>query len=101
MGAFGNEYSNNSLFYLELWSWPWSNMRSAHRLMVLYICAKSFQNVTNLIIILEMCAELFVNPKKGSKDIKHSRKHDGQTDNSLFFRFTSDRDKLTTHYYNY
>jgi len=32
---------------------PWSNMHSAHCLMVLYICAKSFQNFTNPSRVIE------------------------------------------------
>jgi len=41
----------------------WSNIRTAHWL-----------------IILDMCAELFVNSNRGSKDIERTRKHDEQTD---------------------
>ena len=42
---------------------PWSNIDTAHRL-----------------IILDICAKLFVNPTRGSKDIERTRKCDGQTD---------------------
>jgi len=42
---------------------PWSNKRTTHRL-----------------IILDICAELFVDPTRGSKDIEPTRKRDGQTD---------------------
>ena len=42
---------------------PWSNLGTAHRL-----------------IILDICAKLFVNPTRGSKDIERTRKCDGQTD---------------------
>ena len=42
---------------------PWSNIGTAHRL-----------------IILDMCAKLFVNPTRGLKDIERTRKHDEQTD---------------------
>ena len=42
---------------------PWSNIGTAHRL-----------------IILDICAKLFVNPTRGSKDIERTRKCDGQTD---------------------
>jgi len=36
---------------------PWSNIGTAHRL-----------------IILDICAKLFVNPTRGSKDIERTRK---------------------------
>ena len=39
---------------------PWSNISTAHRLII--------------------CAKLFVNPTRGSKDIERTRKRDGQTD---------------------
>jgi len=42
---------------------PWSNIGTAHRL-----------------IILDICAQIFVNPTRGSKDIERTRKRDGQTD---------------------
>ena len=42
---------------------PWSNISTAHRL-----------------IILDMCTTLFVNPTMGSKDIERIRKRDVQTD---------------------
>jgi len=42
---------------------PWSNIGTAHCL-----------------IILDICAKLFVNPTRGSKDIERTRKRDGQTD---------------------
>jgi len=42
---------------------PWSNIGTAHRL-----------------IILDICAKLFVNPTRGSKDIERTRKCYGQTD---------------------
>ena len=42
---------------------PWSNINTAHRH-----------------IILDICAQLFVNPTSGSKDIERTRKRDGQTD---------------------
>jgi len=42
---------------------PWSNIRTAHRL-----------------IILDICAELFENPSRGSKDIELTWKHDERTD---------------------
>jgi len=42
---------------------PWSNLGTAHRL-----------------IILDICAKLFVNPTIGSKDIERTRKCDGRTD---------------------
>ena len=42
---------------------PWSNKGNAHRL-----------------VILDICAKLFVNPTMGSKDIERTRKRDGQTD---------------------
>jgi len=42
---------------------PWSNIGTAH-----------------LLIILDICAKLFVNPIRGSKDIERPRKRDGQTD---------------------
>ena len=41
---------------------PWSNIGTAHRL-----------------IILDICAKLFVNPTRGSKDIEQTQKCDGQT----------------------
>ena len=41
---------------------PWSNIGTAHCL-----------------IILEMCAKLFVNPTRDSKDIERTRKRGGQT----------------------
>jgi len=31
------------------------------------------------LIILDICAKLFVNPTRGSKDIERTRKRDGQT----------------------
>jgi len=43
---------------------PWSNIGTAHRL-----------------IILDICAKLFVYPTRGSKDIERTRKCGGQTDN--------------------
>jgi len=42
---------------------PWSNIGTARRL-----------------IILDICAKLFVYPTRGSKDIERTRKRDGQTD---------------------
>jgi len=42
---------------------PWLNIYKAHRL-----------------IILDICAELFVNLTKGSKDIERTQKCDRQTD---------------------
>ena len=42
---------------------PCSNLVTAHRL-----------------IILDICAKLFENPKRGSKDIERTRKCDGRTD---------------------
>jgi len=42
---------------------PWSNLGTAHRL-----------------IILDICAKLFENPTRGSKDIERTRKCDGRTD---------------------
>ena len=45
---------------------PWSNIGTAHRL-----------------IILDICAKLFINPTRGSKDIERTRKCDGQTDRRL------------------
>jgi len=42
---------------------PWSNIGTAHRF-----------------IILDICAKLFVNPTRGSKDIEWTRKRDRQTD---------------------
>ena len=42
---------------------PWSNIGTAHRL-----------------IILDICAKLFENPTRGSKDIERTRKCDGRTD---------------------
>jgi len=41
----------------------WSNIGTAHRL-----------------IILDISAKLFVNPTSGSKDMERTRKRDGQTD---------------------
>ena len=41
----------------------WSNIGTAHR-----------------VIILDICAKLFVNPTRGSKDIDQTRKRDIQTD---------------------
>jgi len=87
-----------------------SNMRSAHRLMVLYMFAKSFQNVTNPLSIIEQTrntviqcltlnddinlehthsnivssyiiyAILFVNHTGSLNDIERTRKCDEQTD---------------------
>jgi len=55
------------MFNLELWTLTlnktWSNIHTAHQLF-----------------ILDICAELFVNPTRGSKDIKRIRNEDGQTD---------------------
>ena len=45
---------------------PWSNTRTTHQL-----------------IILDICAELFVDPTRGSKDIEPTRKRDGQTDGQI------------------
>ena len=42
---------------------PWSNIGTAHRL-----------------IILDICAKLFENPTRGSKDIERTHKCDGRTD---------------------
>ena len=42
---------------------PWSNIGIAHPL-----------------IILDICATLFENPTRGSKDIERTRKCDGRTD---------------------
>jgi len=42
---------------------PWSNIGTAHRL-----------------IILDICAKLFENPTWGSKNIERTRKCDGRTD---------------------
>jgi len=42
---------------------PWSNIGTAHRL-----------------IILDICAKLFENPTRGSKDIERTQKCDGRTD---------------------
>jgi len=42
---------------------PWSKIGTAHRL-----------------IILDICAKLFENPTRGSKDIERTRKCDGRTD---------------------
>ena len=42
---------------------PWSNIGTVHRL-----------------IILDICAKLFVNPTRGSKDIERTRKCGGQTE---------------------
>jgi len=44
----------------------WSNIGTAQRL-----------------IILDICAKLFVNPTSGSKDIERIRKRNGQTDNGV------------------
>ena len=41
---------------------PWSNIGTAHYL-----------------IILDICAKVFVNPTRGSKDIERTRKREGQT----------------------
>jgi len=43
----------------------WLNIPTAHLL---------------IIIILDICTELFVNPTRGSKDMEQTRKRDGQTD---------------------
>jgi len=43
-------------------NWPWSNIGTAHR-----------------VIILDICAELFVNPTRVSKYIEQTKKCDGQT----------------------
>jgi len=92
---------------------PWSNIGTAHRLIILDICAKLFVNPTmgskdiewtrntvkqclildcdldfehwsnigtaHRVIILDICAKLFVNPTMGSKDIEQTRKRDVQT----------------------
>jgi len=42
---------------------PWSNIGNAHRL-----------------IILDICAKIFVNPTSGLKDIERTRKRDEHTD---------------------
>ena len=41
----------------------WSNIHTAHRL-----------------IILDICAKLFVNPTRGSKDIERTGKSEGRSD---------------------
>jgi len=87
---------------------PWSNLSTAHRLIILDICAKLFENpnrgskdiertqntviqclildcdldlerpwsnigTAHCLIILDICAKLFVNPTRGSKDIERTR----------------------------
>ena len=44
---------------------PWSNICTAHRLIILDICVELYN---------------YVNPTMGSKDKERTRKHDGQTD---------------------
>ena len=57
---------------------PWSNIDTAHRL-----------------IILDICAKLFENPTRGSKDIERTRKcderMDGRTDNGA-------KNKMSPHF---
>jgi len=94
---------------------PRSNISTAHRLIIPDICAKLFVNPTrgskdiertpntviqcvildcdldleltlvkdrhcHCLIILDICAKLFVNPTRGSKDIERTGKCDGRTD---------------------
>jgi len=57
---------------------PWSNLGTAHRL-----------------IILDIFAKLFVNPTRGSKDIERTRRRDGQTDRQMDRRTDGQRDRRT------
>jgi len=58
---------------------PWSNLVTAHRL-----------------IILDICAKLFENPTRGSKDIERTRKCDGRTDGQTDGRTDGRTDRQTT-----
>jgi len=58
---------SHTMFNLKLWPWPWArpwtNLGTAHRL-----------------IMLDICKKLFENPTRDSKDIERTRKCDGRTD---------------------
>ena len=97
---------------------PWSNIDTAHCLIIIDICAKLFVNPTrgskdiertrntviqylilncdldlaqtwsnidtaHRLIILDICAKLFENPTRGSKDIERTQKCHGERQNEV------------------